>query len=251
MRIISRCLTISLLLPICASFAGARRFTYSYEATTAAPGGFELENWVTWQAHKGDDSRFNEVDFRHEIEFGLTNHLQAGVYLADWDYQTGRSVNKNGFDYAGAAIELIYGLTNRVADWLGLAAYEEIKAGRRQFESESKLIAQKDLGPLVLVYNATLEATWEGHELEERSGEFSQTFGASYEMNPRILFGAEFLHELDLPDWSQAGGNIVFGGPNVSYRIGRWWATVTGLAKLTRVSGEPDLQIRTIFGYTF
>ena len=177
--------------------------------------------------------------------------MQAGVYLADWDYETGNSIEKSGLDYSGSALELIYGLTNPATDWLGLAAYEEIKAGRREFELESKLIAQKDLGPLVLVYNATLEAKCGGHELDERAGEFAQTFGASYEVSPRLLLGAEFLHEINLPDWSQSGDNIVFGGPNVSYRFGNWWATVTGLAQLTRVNDEPDFQLRTIFGYAF
>ena len=28
--------------------AGARRFTYVYESTTAAPGTFEIESWVTF-----------------------------------------------------------------------------------------------------------------------------------------------------------------------------------------------------------
>jgi hypothetical protein len=245
------CLTIFLTLPCLSSFAGARRFTYSYEATTAAPGVFELENWVTWQSHKEEDSRFNEVDFRHEIEFGLTNHLQMGVYLADWNYQTGRSVENSGFTYTDSALEFIYGLTNPATDWLGLALYEEIKAGDREFELESKLIAQKYFGPLVLVYNATLEATWEGRRLEESGGEFAETLGVSYEISPRFLVGAELLHEIDLPDWSQAGDDIVFGGPNVSYRFGPWWATVATLAQLTRVHDEPDLQIRTIFGYAF
>ena len=245
MRAIVLCLTMLLVFPILSSFGGARRFTYSYEATTAAPGGFELENWVTWQTHQPEDHQFNEVDFRHEIEFGLTNRLQAGIYLADWKYE------KSGFVYTDSALELIYNLTNPITDWLGLAAYGEIKAGDREFELESKLIAQKNLGPLVLVYNATSEAKWEGRDLEERAGEFAQTLGASYEVTPRFLFGAEFLHEIDLPDWSQAGDNIIFGGPNVSYRIGPWWATITGLAQLTRVKDEPDLQVRTIFGYTF
>src|SRR5712691_4558042 len=195
-------ITIFLTLPCVSSFAGARRFTYSYEATTAPPGAFELENWVTWQSHTDEDGRFNQVDFRHEIEFGLTNRLQAGVYLADWNYQTGQSVESSGFAYTDSALELIYGLTNPVTDWLGLALYEEIKAGDREFELESKLIAQKNLGPVVLVYNATLEAKWEGLRLEERAGEFAETAGVSYELSPRFLFGAELLHEIDLPDWS-------------------------------------------------
>jgi hypothetical protein len=85
-------------------------------------------------------------------------------------------------------------------------------------ELESKVILQKNLGPFVLGYNATLEATWEGDRLEERAGELAQSFGVSYEISPAWLLGAEFLHEIDIPDWSKAADSIVYGGPNVSYR---------------------------------
>ncbi|MEP6709389.1 MAG: DUF6662 family protein [Verrucomicrobiota bacterium] len=243
-------LLLSLLLAVSA-FAGARRFTYIYEATTAAPGGFELENWITWQSQKIADNEFQEVDFRHEIEFGITDQLQAGVYLADWFYQSGRFVESSGFAYSDSALELIYNLSSPVADPVGLAVYEEIKAGDRLFELESKLIAQKNFGKLVVAYNATLEAVWEGNHLDEREGEFQQTLGASYEFTPRLLAGAEFLHEIAFPDWLQAEDGVVFGGPNISYRIGRWWTTLTGLAQLTRNRNESDFQVRTIFGCTF
>jgi hypothetical protein len=146
---------------------------------------------------------------------------------------------------------LIYNLTNPVTDPVGLAVYEEIKAGNRLFELESKLIAQKNFGPLVLAYNATLEAVWEGEHLREREGEFQQTIGLSYEATPRISFGAELLHEIEFPDWSEAEPSVVFGGPNVSLRWGKWWGTITGLAQLTDNSEEPDVQLRTIFGVTF
>ncbi len=233
------------------TFAGARRFTYVYEATTSPPGALEFENWVTWKTHLPDDSSFDRVEFRHEFEIGITDRLQAGIYLADWFYEDGNSVEEEGFKYSNSAIELIYNLTNPAADPLGLALYGEFKAGDRLIELESKLIAQKNFGALVLAYNATLEAVWEGKDLEEREGEFQQSLGASYEFNPRISVGAEFLHEIEIPEWREAGRSFIFGGPNISVRSGHWWTTVTALAQLTRAGGEPDFQLRTIVGYTF
>ncbi len=53
--------------------AGARRFTYVYEATTAPTGSYELETWITWGTSPREERRFNAVDFRHEIEFGVPN----------------------------------------------------------------------------------------------------------------------------------------------------------------------------------
>ena len=225
-------------------FAGSRRFSYVYEVTTSPPGDIEIENWVTWQAHRPNDHNFREVDFRHELEFGITEKLQMAIYVADWNYQC-------GFSYTGSALEMIYNFTNPVADPLGFSIYEEIQIGNRRVETESKLLAQKNFGRWVAAYNLTLEAEWEGQDLTERNGEAQQSLGVSYEITPRLLLGAEFLHEVAFPDWSKAERGKIFAGPNVSLRSGKYWATVTALAQLTRAGDEPDFQLRTIFGFSF
>lgn len=210
-----------------------------------------MENWVTWKTSKPDDRDFDQVDFRHEIEFGITNRLQAAIYFADWNYAHGASVDDPGFMYSASAIELVYNLTNPVADAVGLSLYQEVKAGRRFFESESKLIAQKNFGRLTIAYNATLEAVWEGDGLKERQGEWQQSLGVSYEISPHLFFGAECLHEIAIPEWEKAERPFFFAGPNISVRAGRYWGTVAALAQLTRAGDEPDLQLRAIFGFSF
>ena len=150
-----------------------------------------------------------------------------------------------------SSLELIYNLTNPAADPIGISLYQEISAGRRFFESETKLIAQKNFGPLILAYNLVLEAEWEEEGLRERNGEIQQVLGVSYEISPRVSVGAEMLHEILLPAWkSSEAENNFFLGPNVSYRGDRWFATVTALAQTTRTEGEPDYQVRLIFGFS-
>ncbi len=227
-------------------FAGARRFNYVYEATTSPPGSFEFENWVTLKARKPNDNDFRRLEFRHEIEWGVTDRLQAAVYIADWFNE-----KDEGSKYTNSAVEVIYNLTNPVTSQIGSAVYGELKVGDDLVELEGKLLLQKNIGPWVLAYNATLEAVWEGEDLEEREGEIQQTAGISYEINPNISVGAELLHEIELPDWSDSGRPFLFGGPNVSLRFGKWWATVTGLAQLTDAGDEPDVQVRAIVGYSF
>lgn len=238
-------------LAVSPALAGSRRFTYVYEVTTLPPGDSEIENWVTWKTRKADDPGYDQVEFRHELEFGITEKFQLAVYLADWNYHHGISAGESGFTLNGGAVELVYNFTNPVADPIGLAAYQEFKAGYRFFESESKLLAQKNFGRFVVAYNATLEAEWEGEGLEERTGEFQQSLGLSYEVNPHFLFGAEFVHEIEFPEWSEAEPSRFFAGPNISVRKGNWWATLTALGQVTCEGGEPDLQVRTIFGFSF
>ncbi len=220
------------------AFGGVRRFTFLYEANTSAQGSLELENWVTWQRATGQ-GRFDQVDFRHELEYGVTYKFQASIYIADWLYQN--DGEHSGFAYSDSAIELIYNLTNPVVDPVGLSIYGELRAGDRLLELESKLIAQKNFGPLILAYNATLESVWEGNDLAEREGEFSQAFGGSYEISPRISVGLELLHEFVFPEWrdEQKIRNL-FVGPNVSYRRRNWFVTITALVQATDTEDEPD-----------
>jgi len=238
-----------IIWPTTAVHAGARHFTYIYEAVTSAPGSVDVENWVTW-SRTSNPQRVDEVDFRHEFEFGITDRFQASVYVADWFYAV--DPEHSGFTYSDSAVELIYNLTNPVVDPLGLAIYEEVRAGDRVFELESKVIAQKNLGPLILAYNATLEAVWEGEELQSRQGEFQQALGASYEISQRLSIGVEMLHEFVFPEWSdnQRIRNF-FIGPNVSFRHRNWFVTVTALAQATDTADEADFQMRTIFGIGF
>ena len=228
------------------SFGGVRHFTFLYEAPTSARGSLELENWVTWERIT-DPSRSDEVDFRHELEYGVTDKFQVSVYLADWFYESNQE--HSGFAYSDLAIELIYNLTNPVDNPIGLSVYGEFKAGDRLVELESKLIAQKNFGPLILAYNATLEAVWQGNELKEREGEFAQAVGASYEISPRISAGIELLHEFVFSEWrDEEKIRNLFVGPTVSYRRSNWFVTVAALAQATNTDDEPDLQVRTIFG---
>lgn len=237
------------MLPAGAALAGARHFTFLYEAPTSAPGSIESENWITWR-HVTNPEQSDEIGFRHEIEIGVTDHFQASIYFVDWFYQ--RDHKRSSFNYSDFAIELLYNLTNPVIDPVGLSVYEEIQIGRQHFELESKLIAQKNFGRLIFDYNLTLEAEWEEQGLQQQQGELQQAFGASYELSPRISVGLEFLHEFVFPDWrDEEKLRNVFVGPNVAFRHQNWFVTVTALAQPTNTADEADFTVRTIFGFGF
>lgn len=248
-RKITRLLPVLVLsiVSTASSFGGARHFTYLYEAPTSAPGSVELENTVTWARTTDGRTHLDDVGFREELEIGITDHFQLGVYPLDWGYHGGNG--NDGLSYDGGAIELIYNFTNPVADPIGISIYEEISGGRQHFESESKLIVQKDFGPLIFDYNATVEAEWAEQGLKETSGELQQALGASYEISPRLSVGLELIHEFVFPNWRDDEDiRNVFIGPNVSYRRGQWFVTVTALAQATNTATEPDFQVRAIFG---
>ena len=238
---------LSILGTVC--LADQRHFTFVYEATVEEPGELELENWVTGQIRKGSDHGFSELDFRHEIEFGVIDKVQASIYVADWSYVS--SKENNGFVFSDAPLELVYQIRDPEKAPIGLAVYEEIEGGDRIFGSESKLIVQKNFATVILAYNVTFEAVWQGREFAEREAEFQQSLGASYEVNRRVSAGVEFVHEIAFPKFSHAERPVISGGPNLSVHTGKWWGTLTALAQFTRARDEPDFQLRAIAGYAF
>ena len=238
-----------IILPAGSALAGARHFTFLYEAPTSAPRSLELENSVTWKTTSNPE-RSDEIEVRHEFEYGVTDHFQASLYLADWSYQT--PSQNTGFAYSDLALEFIYNLTNPVIHPIGVSLYQEYKVGPKVIEWESKFIAQKNIWRWIFAYNLTLEAVWEGNTLEETEGELSQALGASYEISPRISVGLEMLHEMAFPRWRDREKiRNFFIGPNVAYRHRDWFVTVTALAQATDTPDEADLQVRTIFGFAF
>src|SRR5215207_378707 len=217
--------------------AGQRRFTFVYESTTSPQGEIEFENWVTW---KNGHSSGNKVEFRHEIEYGITDRLQGALYVADWEVNDAKAGGEEGAHpkFQDTAVELIYSLSNPVKDILGSALYGEFKIGPTHVELESRIILQKNFGRVIVAYNAILEAEWEGEGVgvyDEQKGVFEQTFGLSYEFNPHFLLGAELLHEIEFPEWSDASDSFVYIGPNASFRYSRFWLTTTLLLQVTRI----------------
>src|SRR5258708_7440161 len=95
------------------SNAGVRHFTYLYEAPTSPPGSVEMENWLTW-GRTTNPARSDQIDLRHEFEFGVTDKFQASIYVADWFYS--RDSQRDRFTYSDTAVELIYNLTNPIVD---------------------------------------------------------------------------------------------------------------------------------------
>jgi len=224
------------------SHADERRFAYSYEVLTYIPGSVELESWMTW---KDRDNGFGRFDFRHELELGVTEKFRLGLYFADWRYQEGQGESFHDF-----AVEGIYNLSNANTDWIGASVYGEVKFAKDFLELEGKLLLQKNFGPLAIVYNAIIEAEWEDPDLVTTKGVVGQTGGISYMFSPHFTGGFELLSETEFPGWGASGDTSLFFGPNVSFRGGKHYLTAAALWEMTE-TGEPDFQIRTIWGIDF
>jgi hypothetical protein len=80
-------------LGIISAAADERRFTYVYEPETLPQGVFEIENWVTLGAGRGQSAgqdNYTRWDLRQELEYGVTDWYAAVLYL-----------NESGESYRG------------------------------------------------------------------------------------------------------------------------------------------------------
>lgn len=222
-----------------------RRFAFNYETTTQPKGLLEYEQWFTWQ-HYADGDKYK---FRHEFEYGLTDRLQLGLYLFDWEHE--REDAASSTKWEGTGVELIYNLSDPTKDFIGSALYGEFVMSDQELELEAKLLLQKNFGPIALVYNAILEAEWEDGYSED-VGVLGSTAGLSYQVTPNFLIGVEATQEIELEGWSHAGDTEVFVGPNLSLRTkGGFWITVAGLFQATNSGEAAESQLRVLAGFNF
>lgn len=231
--------------------ADGRAFTYVYETTTMAPGQVEYEQWVTWKTHKRNDASFDRIDFRHEIEFGLTDVWQMAIYVSDWRYEDGDSVANDRARWKNVSFESIYQLTHPGVDPFGSALYGEVKVGDEKFVLEGKLLLQKNFGPWIVAWNGILEAEWEDQGFVDTKAVLAQTFGVSYQLHPSFAVGGELVHEVEYSQWKDWQQPTVYIGPNATYRGDGWWVGVTPLFQATDVNSEADYQVRLLFGIDF
>lgn len=229
--------------------AGARRFAWSYESSTATKGSREFEQWVTWKTDRDSDPLYDRLEFRHELEFGLTDRLQLGVYLTDWRYT--RTSGGSDTEVRSTAAELIYNLSDPYSAPLGVAIYGEVAIGAEKFALEAKLLLEKPLGPLVAVSNTVIEAEWEDEDWAEDVGVFEQTFGLSWESSPSLALGLESVIEKEFPGWEAGSDLVAWAGPSASLRLPAFWVTTAPLWQVSDVADEPNLAWRTLVGFDF
>src|SRR5437867_5177583 len=134
-----------LTLLVLGSFAAAdpRPFTFTYDAYPIGRGAVEYEQWITFNANKDSEHDFRQLQFLHELEYGISDDFDLGLYFLRWNYEN--STERSGTQYEGAALELIYTIFNPAKDRRGLALYGEIGVAENELEFEQKVLLQKDI----------------------------------------------------------------------------------------------------------
>ena len=242
-----------LLLTSGLASAGERRFTYLNDVYTHPVGTIEFEHWTTLKWDKPDNDGYWRLDFREEIEIGLTDTMQIAIYAADWRVKHSSDGDGTKVEYRDTGVELKWNLSDPTTDLLGLGLYLEGKFGPEKLAAEGKLLVQKNLDKLQLIYNLTIEGEWEEAHYVEAKGKIKNQFGASWQLNERLFVGAELLVNTTLPQWRSSDATTsVYLGPALAWHGDGWFIAATMEFLLNRNSFDGDrYQFRTIVGFDF
>ncbi len=224
------------------AMADRRYYGTTYDATTAQPGGVDLELWSTFAQPRRAGGIPQFWYHQAELETGITSRWDVALYN-DWIYEQGDRTR-----YAATRLETRYRLSDYGEWFVDPVLYLELRKewlADSPFATEYMLIVAKDMGRLNVSVNASYEIEFIPGGLLQH--EWAYAVGTSYELAPWIRLGGEAFGV-----WSRApdGGTFSehYAGPALSFATGRTWLVVAGGFGLT---GESGMQLRAILAFQF
>jgi hypothetical protein len=248
-------------------------FGFVYTTDLLPKGAWEVEQWMTWR-HQKNNGYFDQLEGRTELEYGLSDQLQVALYANyAWtrayhngpfgattpseqfsDYNVGPDDRFSAARFVGVSGEAIYRVLSPYTDPVGLALYTEPTVGQNFFESENKLILQKNFFDdlLTIAFNFTyapefrflpdpndptgLSSSW------QYETDVNYALAASYRFMENWSAGFEFLneHEYNSFNFTHESNSGYYLGPVVHYGGERFFVTVTALWQMPWASAHSD-----------
>lgn len=244
-----------------AARADDQPFLTLYTTDIATQGEREIEQWLKWKGGHADES-FNLFQSRSELEYGITDNLQASLYL-NYEWERARPHDPFGpaetADAVGVSGELIWRVMNVYFDPFGLAFYIEPSISSSEREFETKILFQKNFlnDALRAVVNVNFEDTWEKNPAGgwDKVSALEFDAGIAYSVTPEWNLGLEVDNERGF-DGLILGGSVkeqsdsVYLGPTVQY-VGHPWTITLGVQAQLPWAGNPaHLSGNVVDGYT-
>jgi hypothetical protein len=237
-------LTACVLAAAGAARADRRTMIRAYEFQTQPKGNLELELWNDVEAPRSAFSDSTVVT-RVELEYGLTDRWDAALYHV---FAQGgpQAEQPQPFHLDSWRLETRYRLAEK-GEWpIDVMIYGEIERPadfNLPFETEEKLILEKDYGRIAFVANlvgeqhlfrADLGRTWE------------VDLGTRYEFMPQLRAAVEFwtTQEYVGPDISRN----YYLGPSLSVATERVWLQL-GVGFGLDTSQDQQMFIRSVLGF--
>jgi hypothetical protein len=248
--------------------ANPRALPFTYTTDTLGPGQVEIEQFVdlvTLRAINPSTSNrqwYLPSAFQTEIEIGLADRLELGLYMT-FVPDVGEQLSQKAL-FPGEGNGLKQRLRYIFADpgaWpVDVGVYGELVENEREVELEAKLLLQKRFDRVRIAAN--LSAEYELYFSEQREIVLNPSLGATYEITPSVHLGldswlrGEYPRNPAPPTRTFGLGPEAYLGPAVMFNFGKLWWALAVYARVTDPShdlqpGEPygPLYLRSMIGY--
>lgn len=245
---------------------------YSYPYQTLPTGKVEVEEIVDLipmrVARENPDGTRDAVtalrsQLQTELELGITERLELGLYLA---FRQGATSDTPALRFEGLKQRLRYRFAEEGELPIDIGVYLEVAEFYNELEIEEKLLLSRRFGYLTATVNLWIEQEYY-FQTQEWKHVYNPTAGAVYELSPRFMLGLEYWARGRFDDASGAAGEAAVDGPSgARHYLGptfllasgeAWWSTGV-YARLDHLGDAAEVEdpygkvwIRTIVGMGF
>jgi hypothetical protein len=244
-----------------AASATPKPLPFTYGVDTNGKGKGEVEQYVDLVPvyavdGSGAAARYFATQLQTEVEYGLLDNLELGLYASLVPEAGGYSAIPSLTEGNGAKQRLRWRLADP-GDWpVDVALYGEVAETNEEIELEWKLILDRRFGALRLLANAWFEEEF----YFDGTTEFvaNPTAGVTYQVTPSFSPGVEWWMRWDSGgDWN--GGPHSYLGPTMRFVFGEFFWTTGFYVRLDDVHhrlapGEDafgPVWFRSIVGFGF
>jgi hypothetical protein len=232
-----RPISLATLLIAGAALANPRALPFTYPYETLAKDNLELEQYVDLTPVRSYDLTGTltwtpRAILVTEIEYGLTDRLELGLYF-QFSSDPGASSGEDALRFDGVKQRLRYRLMEQ-GDWpVDVSLYFEIAELRNEIEVELKLNLQRRFGPVRVMVNLWIER--EFYFNGDQEWVLHPTAGVTVQLTPWLHLGLEYWMHAELGGPGEGTFNAAphhFLGPAVMVQFKRLWWSVAPYVRL-------------------
>jgi hypothetical protein len=248
--------------------ANPRPLPFTYTTDTLGAGQVEIEQAVDLVALRAINPGsaapqwYLPSAFQTEVEIGLADRLELGLYLTFVPDPGEQFASKAVFPGAGNGLKqrLRYVFADPGAWPIDTGVYGELVENEHEVELEAKLLLQRRFYRLRIAAN--LSAEYELYFSGQREWVANPSLGATFELSPRLHVGVDSWLRGEYPQHPAPAtrtfglGPAAYLGPAVMANFGKLWWAVGAYARITDRfhdlrPGEPygPIYVRSMIGY--
>ncbi len=210
--------------------AADRHFIFNYESNNLGPGERDLETY-TWYLF-GRNSFYSAMNQSIEFETGLDLGVQTSLYL---NFTQQFADPGNGPQLVGPVLDGIsnewkFKLMDSSADTFGLGLYLEPEFEPDDFELETKVIVDKNMGSWLWTFNLLAAPAFDYTDTNQ-SLLLRPSLGAGLFLSDSVFVGFEAMDENFYDDHPMR--SVFSAGPCIQYSGKNWWVELCFLPQLT------------------